>query len=119
MKILVAKIFCLWTVLLLSSNIAISSIPLATKAINAKKAQDTRSSELKFQQGLDQGSSLNFIAEKDPFEEFEDLFIDDLGFFNFKLTGHFQQSESISLFSHYATEFLKIPRWLWVRHILI
>lgn len=117
MKITVAKIFCFLTVLLLSSNVLFSSV-LPQGAIRFKK-QDKESGIEEIKLSVSSSNLfLSFLAEKDPFEEFE--FIKDFPYYhssrelNLANSNDPHKEHTIYIFSS-----LKVPLWLWVRHIII
>lgn len=118
MKIYIAKIFCLLTVLLLSSNVVLSSIPV-DRIFQVKSLNKSQSDELVFLPGAPLGSQLSFLAEKDPFEDFE--FLADLpdAPLSISFKAEFQPEVIFTDFKAYCFSSLKIPRWLWIRHIII
>jgi hypothetical protein len=118
MKIFIAKIFCLFTVLLLSSNVVLSSFPAESFTIE-KDFKRSITDELELRIGETENSQFNFLAEKDPFEEFDQLLFIHLEQFKFDFSLEFQSESSSSIYSPYFFLGPKIPRWLWIRHILI
>jgi hypothetical protein len=116
MKVLFAKIFCFLTVLLMSSNIALSSIPEITGNSKIQLTKTTKE-KLQFSDGLSI-PIVSFVLEKDPYEEsdfFEDVYFD----FSFANVTFNTKAKSSDFYSYYFLSAAKIPLWLWVRSIKI
>ena len=119
MKIAIAKILSLFTVVLLGTNIVLTSVPNVSN--NPQKLfQPGSKSGLSIDGTNDPGSSfIGFNFENDPFEDIEliaDLPESELNVF---LTLR-QGNDSVTSFIDNPVSFgTKVPRWLWVRHILI
>lgn len=118
MKIFIAKIFCLFTVLLLSSNVVLSSFPAGSLIIE-KDFKRSITDDLEISSEIIENSQFNFLAEKDPFEEFDQLFFIPLEQFKFDFNVECQIDNSSSICTPYFFSGPKIPRWLWIRHIII
>lgn len=117
MKITVAKILCFFTILLMSSNMLLSSV--LPQHIFKENAISGKSSlqQIKI---TNNSSNFNFacIAETDPFEDFEFVTeIPELLSFG-KDTFRFPEKGNRLHYFNSKTG-CKIPRWLWIRHILI
>lgn len=117
MKITVAKIFCFLTVLLLSSNVLFSSV-LPQGTLRFEK-QDKAAGLEEFKLA---GSTSNlfvvFLAEKDAFEEFE--YIKDFPFYlSIKEVNLSSSEDPQKEHTIHTLATLKVPLWLWIRHIII
>lgn len=119
MKNTIAKIFCFLTVLLLSSNVVISSSAYSYSNFDAKDQKKSIGNEHQFDKSSSNGSVLSFLAEQDLFEDFE--IIADLPpkGFQFEQNIRYRSTLSTSFYNSNSYSFNKIPRWLWVRHIII
>ena len=116
MRLVFARFFCLLTVLLLSTNVVLSSISFENPLL--LEVTDEEDTSLQFDVFSGPSSPIGFLAEKDPFEDFSsEADIPQLLSFEFYTSQ--SNNEKQFLFSHYAFLGLKIPRWLWVRHIII
>ena len=116
MKVLIAKIFCFLTVLLVSSNIAFSSIP-ELKANSKIQLTKTTKEKLQFSD-VKSVPVVCFILEKDPYEEsdfFRYISID----FTFEKDIFLTQKVNNDFYTYYFLSVDKIPLWLWIRSIKI
>ena len=116
MKILIAKIFCFLTVLLMSSSIALSSI---LEISGNSKIQLTQSVKEKLQ--FTDAHSIpivSFVLEKDPYEE-NDFFKDITFDFSFEKDFFFSLKRNNEYYTYYFLSVAKIPLWLWIRCIKI
>ena len=118
-KINIAKIFCFLTVLLLSSNVVLSSLPVEYKLHAIKFHKKTNSDELQVSQSNIEGSQLSFLAEQDPFEDFEILADLPPAPFQIIFSDNFYLEGDYLVYKTYFHSGLKIPRWLWTRQIII
>ena len=119
MKINIAKIFCFLTVLLLSSNVVLSSLPVDYKIQRIKLHKKSNTDELQISQSNIEGSQLSFLAEQDPFEDNDILADLPPTSFQIVFCGNFYIEGNHSAYKTYFYKGLKIPRWLWTRQIII
>ena len=119
MKINIAKIFCFLTVLLLSSNVVLSSLPVNYKIQAIKLHKKSNTDELQISQSNIEGSQLSFLAEQDPFEDYEILADLPPTSFHIVFSDNFYIEGVHSAYKTYFYKGLKIPRWLWTRQIII
>jgi hypothetical protein len=120
MKINVAKLFCLLTVFLLSSNVFVSyagGFSESRKHSSTSKSK-SRFSDLQIESNDDDVSIVNFLIEKDPFEDFE-LLAELNPDFSFDFDNLIVQSSYLTVYKPFDATAHKIPRWLWVRQIRI
>lgn len=119
MKSKVARIFCFVTVLLLCSNVALFSA-LSGSNINFHKDSVSKyKKENSINDGFDNsGSALNLLSEKEQFEEYE-FIKDQPGSYKLYIKEWFRVIPVVSLYKPYFSAHLKVPQWLWVRHIII
>lgn len=118
-KVTIAKILSLFTVLLLSSNIALSSVPSGTFRIVETLQKSSGNSKFLSNSNDVNSSVIVFNFEKDNFEDFE--WIADLPEegISFVLFCSFENEPIICGYEGYFSFKQKVPRWLLVRHILI
>lgn len=119
MKKIIAKIFCFLTVLLLSSNVLMAFGHYHSHHSESNlKVDSRRFIDFQFKQLNAEDSQISFLAENDSFEDFELLADLPLTYsfefknFTFRLLSKFE-------FNSYNYSGFKVPRWLWIRHILI
>lgn len=119
MKNTIAKMFCFLTVLLLSSNVVISSNAYSYSNLDTKDLKKSIGNEHQLDKSSSNGALLSFLAEQDFFEDFE--IIADLPpkGLHFELNAVYRSTLSTSFYDSKSNSFNKIPRWLWVRHIII
>jgi hypothetical protein len=119
LRVSIAKILSLFTVLLLGSNIVLSSVPKNTLKFSKAVSDDDR--YLKIQSGVNElGSTfLEVNFENDAFEDLE--FISDVPPDEVSLVFTFlNELDPVAIKNgRYYSSGVKVPRWLWVRHILI
>lgn len=118
-KITIAKILSLFTVLLLSSNVVLSSVPARSLQTVLSFTEDEGKEQHISSAGANGASLIGFGFENDPFEDLEliaDLPEDNIDFsvYVFSEEGH----SGSFMYSHFNLR-QKMPRWLWVRHIII
>ena len=119
-KISVAKLFCLVTIFLLSSNVFVSyaGIFSESKQHSPTSRVKSRFSDFQIESNDDDGSIVNFLIEKDPFEDFE-LLAEVNEDFSYEFVNLTTESNHLAIYKPYYSTFHKIPRWLWVRQIRI
>jgi hypothetical protein len=109
MKVVIAKIVCFLTVLLMSSNLVFSSISESNSNTIIQLKKKTKE-ELQYSDALSI-PILSFVLEKDPYEESD--FFEDLSFdFTFSHAALFSQERSNDYYSYYFLVGSKIPLWL-------
>lgn len=119
MKKTVAKIFCFLTVLLLSSNVLVAFEHYQYHQAESKSHVISRLSvEDQFNKLITSDSQISFLAENDSFEDFE-LLADILLSYSFEFKDFLFKNSAIREFKTNDFSVWKIPRWLWVRHIII
>ncbi|MEN9997432.1 MAG: hypothetical protein RI922_422 [Bacteroidota bacterium] len=127
MKNIIGKLFCFITILLVTSNVAFSfgttsSFPKSTFHNNS-----TPRTAIQKQKEIHTDDQSNvhydFLIEEDAFENdnFEDLeIISDLPeVFSFYFSFPIKTSALSTNYKPYYEHVVKVPRWLWVRHIII
>lgn len=127
MKNIIGKLFCFITILLVTSNVAFSfgttsSVSKAT--FQNKSAVKTAIQKHKEIHTDDQSNvHFDFLIEEDAFENdnFEDLeILSDLPEeFSFYFSFPLKTSALSANYKPYHEHVVKVPRWLWVRHIII
>jgi len=119
MKKTVAKLFCFLTVLLLSSNVLLAFGHYHNHQVESKSSVISRRNvEYQINKLTDNESRISFLAENDTFEDFE-LLADVPISYSFDFGTFSLKSRSIHEFNSYNFSGYKIPRWLWIRHIII
>lgn len=119
MKKTIAKLFCFLTVLLLSSNVVIGFGHYQSQHAGSNLNKDSRHLiEFQFKQLNSTDSQISFIAENDSFEDFE-LLADLPLSYSFEFKSFTFCTLSKFEFGSYNYSGFKVPRWLWIRHIII
>ena len=126
MKNIIGKLFCFITILLVTSNVAFSfsSTSSAPKTTFHSKFSKTAVQKQKEIHTDDQSNvHFDFLIEEDAFENdnFEDLeILSDLPeVFSFYFSFPLKTSALSANYKPYHEHVVKVPRWLWVRHIII
>ncbi len=109
----IARIFCVLTVFLLTSNVVLSAVPF-----QKSKGKITERKTQTFSPYVDLDQDSAYILEKDPFEDLD--FVATIPFYQNYLFSENAYTEEVKHFykvngPHYKTT----PIWLLVRHILI
>ena len=119
MRVTIAKILSLFTVLLLSSNIALSSVPPGTVILIETFQKSSGNAKFLSNSSDVNSSVIEFNFENDTFEDYEwiaDLPEEGISFVPFC---SFENEPIICGYEGYFSFKQKVPRWLLVRHILI
>ncbi len=126
MKNIIGKLFCIITILLVTSNVVFSfgSTHPTTKIAFHKKHERVAVQKHKEIHTDDQSNvHFDFLIEEDAFENdnFEDLEIlaDLPEVLSFYFSFPVKTSALSSNYKPYHEHVVKVPRWLWVRHIII
>jgi hypothetical protein len=127
MKNLIGKLFCFVTILLVTSNVvfSFSSTPSSPSKISFhKKVVKTAIQKQKEIHTDDQSNvHYDFLIEEDTFEndDVEDLEIlsDIPESFSFHFSAPLKTSVLLINYTPHNFTVVKVPRWLWVRHIII
>ena len=110
-KQFIARLFCVLTALLLSSNIILSAVPF-------QKVKLTNSTKLSFSLSADVDHESTYIYEKEPFEDLDFVAtIPSLPFFY--SIGISSESEFNIVRNVNGPFFKSTPIWLFVKQILI
>lgn len=103
----------------MSSNVLLSFGHYHNHKVESKSGIISRSNvEFQINNVTDADSRISFLAENDSFEDFE-LLADELISYSFEFGTFTFKTRSIHEFNSYDFSGYKIPRWLWVRHIII
>lgn len=126
MKNIIGKLFCIITILLVTSNVVFSfgSTHPTTKIAFHKKHERVAVQKHKEIHTDDQSNvHFDFLIEEDAFENdnFEDLEIlaDLPEVLSFYFSFPVKTSALSANYKPYHEHVVKVPRWLWVRHIII
>lgn len=126
MKNIIGKLFCFITILLVTSNVVFSfgSTHPTTKIAFYKKHERVDVQKHKEIHTDDQSNvHFDFLIEEDAFENdnFEDLEIlaDLPEVLSFYFSFPVKTSALSANYKPYHEHVVKVPRWLWVRHIII
>lgn len=119
MRQFIARIFCLLTILFLSSNAVFSAVYAFDHNSKNQEAEKLIFKFIKFEDDETNEAKLGFFAENDDVEEFE--FLSELPAAILNFLSLVNSSESALSDKNFYLDFSEpnVPRWLWVKHILI
>lgn len=102
----IAQLFCFLTIVLLSSNIALSAVPFSSS--HKHKSETERTSYFSYSDVHDEAG---FVTEKDPFEELLDVFLaPDSICISYQFSSNFVQS--LSIVARSGATHVHVPIWL-------
>ena len=126
MKNIIGKLFCFITILLVTSNVAFSfgsTSSVSKTAFHSKFSKTTVQKQKEIHTDDQSNVHFDFLIEEDAFENdnFEDLeILSDLPeVFSFYFSFPLKTSALSANYKPYHEHVVKVPRWLWVRHIII
>lgn len=127
MKNLIGKLFCFITILLVTSNVVFSFSSTSTSTSRIPVLNKVGKTAVQKQKEIHTDDQSNvhydFLIEEDAFEndDVEDLEIlsDIPESFSFHFSAPLKTSVLHVNYKPHNKAFVKVPRWLWVRHIII
>ena len=119
MRVFIAKIFCLLTIFFLSGSYVYSAVNGIDQAKESLRNEKFINKSLSFEEDENEETKFDFFSESDDLEEFEFLSTENDSLLNI----HWVFTRGNSLLARGSiddeSDILHIPRWLWVRHIII